>query len=151
MNYELIDSGEGRRLERFGDYILDRPDPEVLWQKSLPESEWQKIIVKIKNSLAVGDSVSDFVSGLNLKRGVTGYSLHVVPVALYAWLRHPDDFRSALATALDCGGDTDTVGAILGALSGAVVGKRGIPIEWLNGIWEWPRSISSAPCFPQRK
>ncbi len=42
MNYELIDSGDGRRLEKFGDYILDRPDPEVLWQKSLPDSEWQK-------------------------------------------------------------------------------------------------------------
>ena len=42
MNYELIDSGNGRRLERFGDYVLDRPDPEVLWQKTLPQAEWQK-------------------------------------------------------------------------------------------------------------
>jgi len=42
MNYELIDSGDGRRLERFGDYVLDRPDPEVLWKKTLPEVEWQK-------------------------------------------------------------------------------------------------------------
>jgi 23S rRNA (cytosine1962-C5)-methyltransferase len=42
MNYELLDSGNGRRLEKFGDYILDRPDPEVLWQKSLPEDEWGK-------------------------------------------------------------------------------------------------------------
>jgi len=42
MNYELIDSGDGRRLERFGKYILDRPDPEVLWKKALPETEWQK-------------------------------------------------------------------------------------------------------------
>ena len=42
MNYELIDSGDGRRLERFGDYILDRPDPEILWQKTLPQNEWQK-------------------------------------------------------------------------------------------------------------
>jgi ADP-ribosyl-[dinitrogen reductase] hydrolase len=106
------------------------------------ESEWQSIIFKMKTSLAEADSVSDFVRSLNLKRGVTGYSLHVVPVALYTWLRHPDDFRTALVAALDCGGDTDTVGAILGALSGAVVGKTGIPIEWLNGIWEWPRSTS---------
>ena len=106
------------------------------------ESEWQSIIFKMKTSLAEAHSVSDFVRSLNLKRGVTGYSLHVVPVALYTWLRHPDDFRTALAAALDCGGDTDTVGAILGALSGAVVGKTGIPIEWLNGIWEWPRSVS---------
>ena len=106
------------------------------------ESEWQSIIFKMKTSLAEAHSVSDFVRSLNLKRGVTGYSLHVVPVALYAWLRHPDEFRTALGAALDCGGDTDTVGAILGALSGAVVGKKGIPIEWLAGIWEWPRSIS---------
>jgi 23S rRNA (cytosine1962-C5)-methyltransferase len=41
-DYELIDSGDGRRLERFGKYVLDRPDPEVLWQKNLPEDEWKK-------------------------------------------------------------------------------------------------------------
>lgn len=42
IGYELIDSGEGRRLERFGDYVLDRPDPDILWRKSLSNSEWQK-------------------------------------------------------------------------------------------------------------
>ncbi len=42
MNYELIDSGEGRRLEKWGPYTLDRPDPETLWKKALPESDWQK-------------------------------------------------------------------------------------------------------------
>ena len=41
-DYELFDSGDGRRLEKFGDYVLDRPDPEVLWQKSLSDEEWQK-------------------------------------------------------------------------------------------------------------
>jgi 23S rRNA (cytosine1962-C5)-methyltransferase len=46
MDYELIDSGEGRRLERFGDYLLDRPDPEVMWSKNLPETEWNKASAK---------------------------------------------------------------------------------------------------------
>lgn len=49
MEYELIDSGEGRRLERFGKYILNRPDPEVLWSKNLPESEWQKADAEFTN------------------------------------------------------------------------------------------------------
>jgi 23S rRNA (cytosine1962-C5)-methyltransferase len=40
--YELIDSGFGRRLERFGKFILDRPDPQALWAPKLPENEWQK-------------------------------------------------------------------------------------------------------------
>jgi len=63
-------------------------------------------------------------------------------VALYAWLRHPGDFRSTLTSALDCGGDTDTVGAIVGALSGAAHGKTSIPQEWRDQIWEWPASVA---------
>lgn len=38
-DYELIDSGDGRKLERFGDVVVDRPDPQVLWEKSTPK-EW---------------------------------------------------------------------------------------------------------------
>ncbi len=36
-DYELLDSGEGRKLERFGSIILDRPDPQALWKKSNKE------------------------------------------------------------------------------------------------------------------
>jgi len=32
--YELLDSGNGEKLERFGEVILARPDPEVLWEKN---------------------------------------------------------------------------------------------------------------------
>lgn len=31
--YELLDSGDGEKLERFGDFITERPDPEALWPK----------------------------------------------------------------------------------------------------------------------
>ena len=34
--YTLLDSGEGRKLERFGEVLLDRPDPQALWQKTNP-------------------------------------------------------------------------------------------------------------------
>ncbi len=40
--YELIDSGEGEKLERFGEYILRRPDPQALWQKKLGEDIWNE-------------------------------------------------------------------------------------------------------------
>ncbi|MDB4939936.1 MAG: rRNA (cytosine1962-C5)-methyltransferase [Candidatus Doudnabacteria bacterium] len=40
--YQLLDSGDGARLEKFGEYVLQKPDPAVLWTKSLPESEWKK-------------------------------------------------------------------------------------------------------------
>ncbi len=42
VDYELLDSGEGEKLERYGKVILFRPDPQAIWSKSLPESEWKK-------------------------------------------------------------------------------------------------------------
>lgn len=41
-DYELIDTGDGYRLERFGEYILSRPDPQIIWKKSQPQTTWQK-------------------------------------------------------------------------------------------------------------
>ncbi len=40
--YELVDSGEGQKLERYGDFLMSRPDPEALWKKNLDEKEWGK-------------------------------------------------------------------------------------------------------------
>lgn len=105
-----------------------------------PEPEWQRILSTFDASLRKRQSVQEFAHGLGLERGVSGYSLHVAPVAIYAWMRDGADFRTALVSALNCGGDTDTVGAVVGALAGASGGNRCIPDEWLDAIVEWPRS-----------
>ena len=41
-NYQLLDSGGFEKLEKFGDYILTRPEPQAVWDKSLSEQEWMK-------------------------------------------------------------------------------------------------------------
>lgn len=41
VDYELLDSGEGEKLERFGTYIIARPDPRALWSKSTPPTLWE--------------------------------------------------------------------------------------------------------------
>lgn len=38
--YELIDSGNFRKLERFGQYTLMRPEPQAIWNPQLDEDEW---------------------------------------------------------------------------------------------------------------
>lgn len=111
-------------------------------RKLSDHDEWQELLRRVESSIGENQPISEFVRALGLSRGVTGYSLHVVPVAIYAWLRHPGNFRAALISALNCGGDTDTVGAIAGAMAGASVGERGIPTEWRDGIFEWPRSVA---------
>ena len=40
-DYELVDSGDFEKLERFGRYLLRRPEPQAIWRKSLSEEEWR--------------------------------------------------------------------------------------------------------------
>ena len=42
-DYELLDSGNGEKLERFGKYVLRRPEPKALWMPSLPDAEWKRL------------------------------------------------------------------------------------------------------------
>lgn len=42
LNYELLDSGDARKLERFGPYIIDRPCPQALWKSTLPTDIWDQ-------------------------------------------------------------------------------------------------------------
>ena len=40
-DYELIDADEGERLERWGSYILVRPDPQIIWNGDREDSRWK--------------------------------------------------------------------------------------------------------------
>lgn len=41
-DYELLDSGDGRKLERFGRYVLARPCSQAMWRPCKSEAEWAK-------------------------------------------------------------------------------------------------------------
>jgi 23S rRNA (cytosine1962-C5)-methyltransferase len=41
-DYELIDVGHFEKLERFGQYITIRPEPQAVWDKTLSNAEWEK-------------------------------------------------------------------------------------------------------------
>ena len=42
-DYELIDCGDGLKLERFGRFTMIRPEPKAIWAKSMSDAEWQKL------------------------------------------------------------------------------------------------------------
>jgi hypothetical protein len=85
--------------------------------------------------------VDALAAALDCPQGVTGYAMHSVPVALYAWLRHRESAEDGLAAILACGGDTDTVGAIAGALYGCAGGEQAFPAVWIDGLGDWPISL----------
>ncbi|MCC6446275.1 MAG: ADP-ribosylglycohydrolase family protein [Armatimonadetes bacterium] len=55
-----------------------------------------------------------------------------VPAAIYAFLSHPESFREAVVYAVSLGGDTDTIGAMAGAIAGAYHGADALPAGWLD-------------------
>ena len=54
-DYELIDTGDGMKLERWGQYVLARPDPQALWSKERPEL-WDKAVGVYTRSATGGGS-----------------------------------------------------------------------------------------------
>lgn len=104
--------------------------------------EFRQLLSRVEEAVQAQRSLPEFAADLKLARGVSGYMYHTVPVAIFAFLRHPDDYRAAVEGVIRLGGDTDTVAAITGALVGARVGKAGIPKAWLERHRDWPWTAS---------
>lgn len=105
-------------------------------------SEYQQLMLLTLNSVKAGDNLKEFASTIACKKGVSGYMYHTIPCVIHTWLRHPQNFKPGLQEIIAAGGDTDTTGAIYGAIAGAQSGEEGIPEQWINGIIEYPRSVS---------
>lgn len=104
--------------------------------------EWSSIVATLDDSYRNDRPVSEFAKAIGVVGGVSGYAYQSVPVAIYTAIQFRHDFTSALTEAIACGGDTDTVAAITGALVGARVGADGIPGDWCRGICDFPRSVA---------
>lgn len=131
------------------------PDQEALAQllaRSVRPDDvrWQNYLAAVLSCYKDRATVAEMTARIGVEKRVSGYIYHTVPVAVYAWLRHYGDFQATISAALECGGDTDTVCAIAGALAGATVGVEGIPPEWVAGVIEWPRSMALLRTIAQR-
>jgi len=63
-------------------------------------------------------------------------------MSIYAWLRHFSRLRLAVEHTVLLGGECCAVAALTGALSGATLGKRAIPSEWLENLTFFPHDKS---------
>lgn len=66
--------------------------------------------------------------------GTSGYVAESVAAALYCFATYANDFESAVLTAINAGGDTDTIGAMTGALAGTHLGASAIPVRLVDGL-----------------
>lgn len=54
-DYELLDSGEGEKLERYGNFVFRRPDPQALWKKNLSSNKWNDADASFRREGTQGD------------------------------------------------------------------------------------------------
>jgi poly(ADP-ribose) glycohydrolase ARH3 len=119
----------------------------LLALNDIPVKEWMarlyafpmESVYKIKlqmiiNCLDRGSSPSE--SAVEIGNGSD--ALEAVPAALYAAMRNENSFSDTVLYAIAMGGDTDTIGAMAGAIAGARFGIKGIPNEWLQSLENGP-------------
>ncbi len=54
-DYALLDSGHGRKLERFGSFVFDRPEPQAMWKQHLVPGAWLRADATFKDAGKGGD------------------------------------------------------------------------------------------------
>jgi len=68
-----------------------------------------------------------------------------VPFTIWVAARHLDDYRSAVLSCIEAGGDIDTTGAIVGGIVAAFTGRAGIPRDWLDSREPLPDWLPARP------
>jgi len=81
--------------------------------------------------------------------GISPFVVSSVLFSLYAFLKAPSDYQQAITTAIAAGGDTDTLAAMTGAISGAYLGLEGLPSALFpyltdQGSWGWAELVELA-------
>ena len=105
------------------------------------EPELAAALAEVAVVLDAGGGAADLAARLGWPAGgPTGFVVHTVPAALWAWLAgDAGDVRGATTRAAGLGGDADSTAAVAAALAGCAGGAAAVPADWLAGLWEWPR------------
>jgi 23S rRNA (cytosine1962-C5)-methyltransferase len=97
-DYELLDSGDGRKLERFGEVTLVRPAGQVVWRQTLPDAVWRSVSAGFDrkkgnswhNRQNLPDEWTICVAGIRFKLSSTDFGhLGIFPEqrVMWEWIR----------------------------------------------------------------
>ncbi|ASU77015.1 hypothetical protein CDG81_00215 [Actinopolyspora erythraea] len=119
-------------------FLALHSDPEVPLERgrflhrlarTVNHAEWRSRLEEVRELL---DEASPASAAARLGNDATAGAS--VPLALLAFLRHPDHPAEAVRYAIRAGGDTDTTAAMAAAPTAARTGERGLPSAWLNRL-----------------
>lgn len=124
------------------DYLLKHQPPQALIDYMLPYAgidEIKRQLLKVKDMLESDRGEGEMVFAHMEELGTSGYIVHTLGSALYAFMCSPGDFKRVVATAANAGGDADTAACIAGAMAGAYNGFEAMPREWFMQLEDHDR------------
>ncbi len=111
---------------------------ELLGKETLPGSKFsRRVQLLIDHNLLFG-SIDGLITQINNR----SHCLESVPFAIAVFLRHSTNFEGGILEAVNAGGDTDTVAAMVGSMIGARVGLSGIPERFRKYSAEFDRALT---------
>jgi ADP-ribosylglycohydrolase len=108
---------------------MERMIPELLAFTKGISGEWDEAILKVEKCLAREDEEKALAY---LGEGWVGEE--AVALALYCFLRYPEDYRKTVVRGANTNGDSDSIACIAGSISGAYLGIGAIPEGWTQEI-----------------
>ena len=146
--YELLDSGDGRKLERFGKIVLARPCSQAMWRPSLPPAEWSRADASFDREEGnrwhgranLPESWTIETAGIRFKLGGTDFGhLGIFPEqrAQWSWIRS----RVAAAAAVGRHPSVLNLFAYSGGstMAAALGGAEVCHLDASKGMVEWAR------------
>ena len=159
--YELIDSGDGRKLERFGSYVLVRPCAQAMWRPALGAAEWGRANASFDREDGnhwhgrgnLPKTWQMTTAGINFRLGGTDFGhLGIFPEqrAQWQWIRETvaqvvatGNGRPSVLNLFAYSGGATMAAALGGAEVCHLDASKGM-VEWarenakLNGLSDWP-------------
>ena len=133
---------EGAALQAYAIALVTNLEPGLAFDQDdflakllsyVPDGVYQEKLNRIEALLSQPDGGRVIIE---LGNGIEAFNS--VPTAIYCFLSQPHSFAQAILYAISLGGDTDTIGAMTGAISGAYLGFESIPSRWENKLENRP-------------
>ena len=101
-------------------------DPEPYWDDKL-----KQVYDLVKSDASVEDAVGEL--------GSKAYCMESLAFSLFCFGKYPSDLEECIIQTVNAGGDTDSNGAIVGALCGVLQGNSAIPLRWKEGLEDYDK------------
>ena len=130
-----------RRAAKSAQLLRDALDPYSIGDSMPPD---------VQDSAEAALRTGATVDGLDIDHPSAGHTLKTMRAALWC-ARHPQTFEDGLCAIVSAGGDTDTNGAVAGAVLGARFGHLEIPKRWRDAVREMRDYTPSVPQWMPRE